>query len=186
MQEFRRTRTICVVAILALTISSCASRPMGDVTLTLRSGQKMDTRLLAVDSNAAVIRSSMAPLDSQIQRIPLDSIASVRRLGDVNTGAEVSLGILGAVSALGAALALAPPAQPANVLMPDFRRMFYVLGLAPLVVAAGAGLGIWAGSTIHKPDRIISPPDPNLREHLRSLALYPMGIPRVDSVRIAK
>ncbi|HZK75442.1 MAG TPA: hypothetical protein VFD13_00915 [Candidatus Kapabacteria bacterium] len=167
--------------LLIIFCTSCGVRPAGDVRLTLRSGTSMDVRLLAVDSDAAIIRPSDTLFSDRLRSLPLDSIACVTRMGDVNGAAVWGGGVLGAFGGFGL-FALLVPLMETTQQQGDVRTTGPNEELAfgvvmPILIMGGSALGIWAGTHIHKSDKVFVENDPDLREHLRSLALFPNGLP---------
>lgn len=163
-----------------LCVASCGRRPAGEVELTLKSGTVIPGTLLSVEKDAALFRPSDPMLPGNISHIRLDSIASVRRAANVSGAAVWICGVIGGFAGLGL-FAWVLPSIETTYDQGDTRTIGpspVVIGVVlPLSIIAGTAFGIWVGTHIHGPDKIVRAEDANFEAQLRSLAVDPKGLP---------
>ncbi|MDP4198434.1 MAG: hypothetical protein Q8922_15180 [Bacteroidota bacterium] len=169
---------------LIIGVASCGTQPRGEVTITLKSGEQQHVRFLAVEQDAVVVRSEPW---GDLSRIRIGDIASVERPGAVSPLAVIAGGILGAALGGWQASSNYTYWSASHQVKADFRSIDALpvqppASLAVLAVAellTGTALGIWAGTFIHKPGTQVSTDDSDVVAKLRSLALFPNGMPRI-------
>ena len=163
-----------------LGLASCGRRPAGEVELTLKSGTVIPGTLLAVERDAALVRPSDPMQSDNVVHIRLDSIASIRRAANVNGAAVWICGVIGGFAGLGL-FAWVLPSMETTHDQGDLRTIGpspVVMGVVlPLSIIAGTAFGIWVGTHIHGPDKIVTAEDADFEAQLRSLALDPKGLP---------
>lgn len=171
-----------LLLIFAVTVGSCGAPPRGDVTITMKSGDIRHGRLLAVDKNEAIAR--LEPW-GDVNHVRLDSIASVERPGAVSPLAVMAGGALGAAFGAWQASLIYNSWSARNQVTYDPRSVdilpvpqpAYLDVLAGAAILTSTALGTWAGTFIHKTSTQLSTEDSDFAARLRTLAVFPNGLP---------